>query len=108
MIYYFGANFYLIDPTVLDLPKGTAIPISLGLLGLGRVAYDLICKSRLGENSTRLMIGRFVILVAMAWGYSMVFSGRAALPHLGAFTARIMSGNVFMAIVPNQRGWWRI
>ena len=49
-----------------------------------------------------LMVLLFVILVAMAWGYTQVFSGRAALLHLGAFTATIMSANVFFVIIPNQ------
>jgi uncharacterized membrane protein len=39
----------------------------------------------------------------MAWGYTQVFTGRAALLHLGAFTATIMSANVFMVIIPNQK-----
>jgi uncharacterized membrane protein len=39
----------------------------------------------------------------MAWGYTHVFSGRAALLHLGAFTATIMSANVFFIIIPNQK-----
>jgi uncharacterized membrane protein len=45
----------------------------------------------------------YVILVVMAWGYTQVFTGRAALIHLGAFTATIMSANVFVIIMPNQR-----
>jgi uncharacterized membrane protein len=36
-----------------------------------------------------------VVLVAMAWGYTQLFTGRASLLHLGAFTATIMSANVF-------------
>lgn len=32
-----------------------------------------------------------------------MFSGRAALLHLGAFTATIMSANVFFVIIPNQK-----
>ena len=39
----------------------------------------------------------------MAWGYTQLFTGRAALLHLGAFTATIMSANVFMVIIPNQK-----
>ena len=39
----------------------------------------------------------------MAWGYTQVFTGRAAFLHLGAFTATIMSANVFMIIIPNQK-----
>jgi uncharacterized membrane protein len=43
------------------------------------------------------------VIVAMAWGYNQVFTGRAALLHLGAFTATIMSANVFFIIIPNQK-----
>jgi uncharacterized membrane protein len=103
LVYYLGANIYLIDPAVADLTPWQAIAISLGSLAFGWLAYDLICKSRFGDDNTRLMIGLYVILVAMAWGYTQVFSGRAALLHLGAFTATIMSANVFMIIMPNQR-----
>jgi uncharacterized membrane protein len=49
------------------------------------------------------MVLLYCILVAMAYGYTQVFTGRAALLHLGAFTATIMSANVFMIIMPNQR-----
>ena len=103
LVYYLGAEFYLVDPNVLDIPVWQAILISLGSLGFGWLAYDTICKSRFGDDNTRLMVLLYVILVVMAWGYTQVFSGRAALLHLGAFTATIMSANVFMIIMPNQR-----
>ena len=103
LVYYMGAEFYLIDPAVLDLSLWQAIGISMGSLAFGWVAYDLICKSRFGDDNTRLMIGLYVILVGMAWFYVQVFSGRAALLHLGAFTATVMTGNVFFTIMPNQR-----
>ena len=103
LVYYLGSDLYLIDPQVADLTQFQAIGISLASLAFGWIAYDLICKSRFGDDNTRLMIGLYVILVVMAWGYTQVFSGRAALLHLGAFTATIMSANVFMIIMPNQR-----
>ncbi|MFC7703221.1 urate hydroxylase PuuD [Plastorhodobacter daqingensis] len=103
LVYYLGAEFYLVDPDVLDIPVWQAVLISLASLGFGWLAYDAICKSRLGNDNTRLMLLLYVILVAMAWGYTQVFSGRAALLHLGAFTATIMSANVFLIIIPNQK-----
>ncbi len=103
LVYYLGAELYLIDPTVMQLTTGQAVAISIGSLAFGWVVYDLICKSRFGDDNTRLMLGLYVILVGMAWGYTQVFSGRAALLHLGAFTATIMSANVFFIIMPNQR-----
>ena len=103
LVYYLGSDLYLIDPEIADLGQAQAIAISLGSLAFGWIIYDLICKSRFGDDNTRLMVGLYVILVAMAWGYTQVFTGRAALLHLGAFTATIMSANVFIIIVPNQR-----
>ena len=103
LVYYLGAVFYLIDPAVMDLTVWQAVGISIGSLAFGWVAYDLICKSRFGDDNTRLMIGLYVILVGMALFYVNVFSGRAAMLHLGAFTATVMSGNVFFVIMPNQR-----
>ncbi len=103
LVYYLGAELYLVDPNVLDIPVWQAVLISLGSLGFGWMAYDFICKSKFGDDNTRLMIFLFVILVVMAWGYTQVFSGRAALLHLGAFTATIMTANVAMVIMPNQR-----
>ena len=103
LVYYLGAEFYLVDPAVADLAIWQAVLISLASLGFGWIAYVAICKSRFGEDNTRLMLLLYVILVGMAWFYTSVFSGRAALLHLGAFTATIMSGNVFFTIMPNQR-----
>ncbi|MCX8507733.1 MAG: urate hydroxylase PuuD [Rhodobacteraceae bacterium] len=103
IVYYMGADLYLVDPNVLDIPVWKAIAISLGSLAFGWLAYDQICKSRFGDDNSRLMVGLFVILVGMAYFYTHVFSGRAALLHLGAFTATIMSGNVFWIIIPNQK-----
>lgn len=103
IVYYLGAELYLIDPTVADLAVWQAVAISVASLALGWVLYDTICKSRFGDDNTRLMLGLYVILVVMSWGYTQVFSGRAALLHLGAFTATIMSANVFLIIIPNQK-----
>ncbi len=103
LVYYLGADLYLVDPQVLDLPIWLAIVISMASLSLGWLAYDRICKSSFGEDNTKLMLLLYGILVVMAWGYTQVFSGRAALLHLGAFTATIMSANVFVIIIPNQK-----
>ncbi len=103
LVYYLGAEFYLIDPAVMDLTTFQAVLISVGSLAFGWVAYDQICKSKFGDDNTRLMLLLYVILVGMAYFYTSVFSGRAALLHLGAFTATIMSANVFFIIMPNQR-----
>jgi uncharacterized membrane protein len=102
IIYYVGADLFLIDRNVLDVSPQVAILISLASLSVGWLLYDTLCKSRLAANPTVLMLILFAILVAMSWGYTQVFTGRAALLHLGAFTATIMTANVFLVIIPNQ------
>ena len=103
VVYWAGANLYLIDPAKADLAIWQGILISAASLFLGWVIYDVLCKSPLGNHPTKLMLLLFIMLVVMSWGYNQVFIGRAALLHLGAFTATIMTANVFLIIMPNQR-----
>ena len=103
VVYWMGAELYLIDAEKIELEIWQGVLISAGSLAVGWVLYDLLCKSALGEQPTTLMVLLFAILVAMAWGYTQVFTGRAALLHLGAFTATIMTANVFLIIIPNQK-----
>ncbi|MFC3075355.1 urate hydroxylase PuuD [Shinella pollutisoli] len=103
LVYYGGAELFLIDRGVLDVPAPAAVAISLASLAVGWLLYDLLCRSPLGRNTWGLMALLYAVLVAMAWGYTQLFTGRAAFLHLGAFTATIMSANVFFVIIPNQK-----
>ena len=103
IVYWLGAELYLIDPAKADLSVWQAIGISAGSLAVGWILYDFLCKSKLGNNPTGLMLLLFILLIAMSWGYNQIFTGRAAMLHLGAFTATIMTANVFFIIMPNQR-----
>jgi len=103
LVYYLGGELFLIDPAVLDIPVWQGVAISLASLAFGWVVYDGLCKALVQYNPTALMVALFAVILGMALFYSSVFSGRAALLHLGAFTASIMTGNVFFIIMPNQR-----
>jgi len=103
IIYWVGGEIYLLDPTKADLLLWQGVLLSGGSLTIGWLIYDQMCKSKLSDNPTLLMLLLFVMLVVMSWGYNQVFTGRAALLHLGAFTATIMTANVFFQIMPNQR-----
>ena len=103
IVYYAGADLYLIDRHVLDVPDWVGILISIGSIVVGWIVYDFLCKSRIGESTVGLMLALFAVLVAMSWFYVHVFTGRAALLHMGAFTATIMAANVAHIIIPNQR-----
>ncbi|MGR3492910.1 MAG: urate hydroxylase PuuD [Shimia sp.] len=103
IIYWVGGEIYLLDPSEADITLWQGILLSAASIGVGWVIYDALCKSRLGDYPTALMLLLFGVIVAMSWGLNQVFTGRAALLHLGAFTATIMTANVFFIIMPNQR-----
>ncbi|MCX2724641.1 urate hydroxylase PuuD [Roseibium salinum] len=103
IVYWVGGELYLIDPAKADLALWQGVLISAGSLTIGWLVYDFLCKSGLGEKPTLLMVLLFILLVAMGWGYNEVFTGRATMLHLGAFTATIMTANVFFTIIPNQK-----
>jgi uncharacterized membrane protein len=81
VIYYWGAEAFLIDRSVADLSPGLAIAVSVGSLAVGWIAYDLLC----------------------AVAYDHLFSGRAAFLHVGALVGTLMAANVFFVIIPNQK-----
>ncbi|WP_428671608.1 urate hydroxylase PuuD [Roseibium sp.] len=103
LVYWVGGELYLIDPAKADLSLWQGVLISAGSLTIGWIVYDRLCKSPLGESPTVLMVLLFVLLVAMGYGYNEIFTGRATMLHLGAFTATIMTANVFFIIIPNQK-----
>jgi uncharacterized membrane protein len=80
-----------------------ATAVSVGGLAAGWIAYDLICRSPLGRSEWLLASAGFAFLVALAWGFSQVFSGRGAFMQMGALIGTIMVANVLMVIIPGQR-----
>lgn len=102
-VYYLGSDLYLIDPAIRALSPMAAVAIGLGGLALGWVAYDTLVKSPLAENDVALAGVGFAFVMGMAFFFQQMFSGRGALIHTGALMATIMTGNVFMNIIPNQK-----
>ncbi len=103
VMYYWGAESFLIDPEVMALEPWQAIAISLVILAAGWVVYDLLCKSPIGRSTGPLALALFVLIVASAYGLNEIFSGRAAFLHVGAMIGGMMTGNVFFVIIPNQK-----
>jgi uncharacterized membrane protein len=101
IIYWYGANAYLIDKSVMDLTVPAAIAISAGSLVAGWMIYDALCKAIKHELALSIIV--YVLLVAAAWGYAQVFGGRAAYVHVGSLIGTIMVWNVFFHIIPGQK-----
>ena len=103
IVYYGGADLYLIDTEIADINNFQAILISLGSILFGWIIYNTACKSPLGNNSNLLLLLLFFFLLFLSLFYTSIFSGRAAFLHLGAITATLMTANVFFIIIPNQK-----
>ncbi|MBK0398766.1 urate hydroxylase PuuD [Limibaculum sp. M0105] len=101
--YYWHASSLLIDPAVADLVPWQAVLLSMISLAAGWVLYDWLCDSRLRDRPVAVFAILFAALVLMSWGFAQVFSARAAFLHVGAVIATIMSANVFLVIIPNQK-----
>ncbi|NWD06163.1 urate hydroxylase PuuD [Pseudomonas gingeri] len=102
VVFYSNPVLYLVAPgSGLSGPEGVAIGI--GALIAGWFVYDFLCDSALGKRPALLGFILFVLLIAAAYGFSKVFSGRGAYLHVGAIIGTIMVGNVFRIIMPAQR-----
>ena len=103
LVYWYGAEVYLIDPAVADLSAPAAVAAAVGLIAGGWLVYDLLCRSPLGNKEIPLAGVLLVLVCALAWGVCQLFSGRAAYLHFGAVLGTIMVANVFFVIIPGQR-----
>jgi len=103
LMYWYQAEIYLIDPGVLALSKPVAVLLGMLTLVVGWVAYDLLCKSPLGKQESKLSAAMFVFVCVAAWGLCQIFGGRGAYLHFGAMLGTIMVANVFFTIMPGQR-----
>ena len=103
VIFYLGADAYLIDKRVADLTQLQAVGLGLGFLISGWVIYATLCSTPLANNG--FAIGGILIGIAVIYAYALthLFSGRGAYIHMGAIIGTIMVGNVFRVIMPSQR-----
>jgi uncharacterized membrane protein len=102
IVYWAGAETFLIDKTVLDLTPAAAIGISIGSLVAGWFIYDALCRI-FEKNDVALWTSIGIMLLAFDWGFFHVFGARAAYIHVGAVIGTIMVWNVFFIIIPGQR-----
>ena len=102
LVFYLHPTLYLIAPGS-DMAPEAAIIIGASSLVLGYMVYHLLCDSPLGKAPVLLSLVLFMLLVAAGYGFSTIFSGRAAYLHVGAIIGTIMVGNVFFTIMPAQR-----
>jgi opacity protein-like surface antigen len=86
LVYYLGADLFLIDKSVLDLTPCRR-PVRLRSLVACVAVYEGLCRSPLGKHEVALALVGYVFLVALTLRFTHVFSGRGAFNQIGASSA---------------------
>ena len=102
LVYYLGGGA-LIDRDVYDISVGWAVALGVAVIFASGFVYDVMMASPLARNEKAFAAIAYVLIVAVAYGLTRVFSARAAYIHLGAIFGTIMAANVWMHILPAQR-----
>ncbi|MFQ3193383.1 MAG: putative membrane protein [Colwellia sp.] len=103
LMFYVGAETYLIDKGVAELTQLQAIIYGLGSIVIGVGCYEFLVRTKLKDHSLILAFILLVLGTLISYGLMQVFSARGAYMHMGAIIGTIMAGNVFFGIMPSQR-----
>ena len=103
VLYYVDARANLVDPTIANLLPGEAIAISVGLLLVAWIVYEVLCRI-LGRHQLWLAACGIGLTTLAAWVTSELFAPRAAFLQVGAMLGTIMAANVLVVIIPAHKG----
>ena len=101
----FGYMYYdhglLVNFEDSPLSKGASIGLSLGMIAVGWVVYDLLWK--FCKIDILGVVVSYVLIVVATYVSCHYFSGRGAYLEVGAIFGTIMAANVWQRILPAQR-----
>ena len=103
IVYYLNAEGLMIDKNINDITPLTAIIISIIFLIGSWFLYDLLCKSKLINQTALFTTICFIISVIASYFLTKIYGSRAAYIHVGASLGTIMALNVFRVIIPSQK-----
>jgi uncharacterized membrane protein len=99
VLYYAEASSTLVDPSVAGLEPWEGVAISIALLVVAWVVYDVLCRV-LGAHDLWLAAAVAALTALAAWASWELFAPRAAWLQVGAMLGTIMAANVFFVIIP--------
>jgi uncharacterized membrane protein len=102
LVYYMNEGAFLTDPAVSALGRWQATGLCVGALVGGWVVYDLLWRG-LGRAPIVATALSFAFLFGVAYVFAHTISGRAAYMHVGVLMGTLMTGNVWMIILPSQK-----
>ncbi len=102
VVYYMQGGAFLIDPQVAKLDPTAAVALCVMILIAGWLFYDTLWFALENHPIPATAIS-FVTLAGMAYGMTHLLSGRAAFIHVGVMLGTLMTGNVWLHIMPAQK-----
>ncbi len=102
-VYYAHPEATLIDPQVARLSPKAAVLSSLAVVGGGWLVYAGLTATPLLYRPPLFALLSCLLVGALAFGLTHLYSGRGAFLHLGAVLGTVMAGNVLFVIIPSQR-----
>ena len=103
IVYYLNNTAYLVDPSLHDISRGVALTLSISALFVAWLIYDTLWRYFGEKHPTIATVLTVVLLFASVFAFAQYFSGRGAYMQVGVIIGTIMTGNVWMVIVPSQR-----
>jgi uncharacterized membrane protein/plastocyanin len=104
IVFFQGGGVTLVDPNVSSLSPTAATAMAVGILIGSWFVYDLLWRSPLTKNVFVGAAITYALIVAVLWFLSHRVSGRAAFLLTGAMMGTWMATNVWVHIIPAQKG----
>ncbi|MGE0547866.1 MAG: urate hydroxylase PuuD [Kofleriaceae bacterium] len=102
IVVYFMNTAFLVDPQVAEIDPIVAVVLSVSALLGGVIIYEGLWRSYGERNPRAATLVSIAMLFGAVIGFSLVFSGRAAYMLTGVLIGTLMTGNVWLCIVPSQ------
>jgi uncharacterized membrane protein len=102
VVYYMQDAAFLVDPQVMVLQPGAAVAMCVMIIACAWLVYDFTWTFFESRPIAGTVIS-FGFLIVLVWGLTQLFSGRAAYIHVGVILGTLMTGNVWLHIMPAQR-----
>jgi uncharacterized membrane protein len=102
LVYYMNGASYLVDPRVSAISPVVGIVLSASALLTAWIVYDALWRIYGEHNPRTATILSIALLFGSIFAFTQVFGGRGAYMQVGVMIGTLMTGNVWMCIVPSQ------
>jgi uncharacterized membrane protein/plastocyanin len=104
IVFFQGGGVTLIDPNVSSISATTATIFCVVMLIGSWFVYDILWRSPIRNHMLAGAVITYALVIAVLWHLTHVLSGRAAYLMTGAMMGTWMATNVWVHIIPAQKG----